>query len=214
YIPGRTLEQALAEGGIDFRQAARIARELAEALNYAHELGIIHRDVKPSNVLLDQQGEAYLMDFGLAHRLYAASRNLTHDGMILGTPAYMAPEQAEGRQGSPLPASDQYSLGTVLYEMLTGHTPFSGTPQVVLYHTLNSTPPAPRSLNPAIPPELERICLKAMARQAKERYASCQELAGDLRRWLETPTTPEPSPRPPARRRRLAVVTLAAVLLM
>src|SRR5262249_52733524 len=114
YIPGRTLEQALGDGAVDFRQAARIAQALASPLAYAHDLGVVHRDVKPSNVLIDSQGEAHLMDFGLAHRLYAATKHLTHEGMILGTPAYMAPEQAEGRSGTPLPASDQYSLGVVL----------------------------------------------------------------------------------------------------
>jgi WD40 repeat protein len=216
YIPGRTLEQALADGAIDFRQAARVAQALAEALAYAHGLGIVHRDVKPSNVLLDEQGEAFLMDFGLAHRLYAATKNLTHAGMVLGTPAYMAPEQAAGRQGAPLPASDQYSLGAVLYEMLTGHTPFSGTPQVVLYHTLHSTPPAPRSLNPTIPPELERICLKAMARQPEERYSTCQELAEDLRRWLEVPASPAPAPvpAPPPKGRRWRRAVVAGLVLV
>ncbi|HKB42343.1 MAG TPA: protein kinase, partial [Gemmataceae bacterium] len=218
YVPGRTLEQALSAGTLDFRQAARTAHALAEALAYAHRLGIVHRDVKPSNVLLDEQGEAYLMDFGLAYRLYAATKHLTHDGMILGTPAYMAPEQAAGRSGEPQPASDQYSLGVVLYEMLTRQTPFSGTPQVVLYHTLNSEPPAPRALNPEIPVELERICLKTMARRPEDRYPTCQDLADDLRQWLKAPESPAPAPppvpaRPPQRGYRRVLAALAVLLL-
>jgi len=180
FIEGQTLARAL-EGGIDCRAAAAVVRDLAEALAHAHGLGVVHRDVKPANIMVDGQGQAHLMDFGLAHRQDEAVR-LTQEGAVMGTPAYMAPEQA---QGSPVPASDQYSLGVVLYELLTGQTPFSGPPQVVLFNVLQKEPPPPRAVKPSVPRDLETICLKALAKRPEQRYADCQELADDLGRWLE-----------------------------
>jgi WD40 repeat protein/tRNA A-37 threonylcarbamoyl transferase component Bud32 len=184
FIGGQTLAHAVEKGPLDFRRAAAIGRDLAEALGYAHRQGIVHRDVKPANVMLDEQGEAHLMDFGLAARQDSAEK-LTHDGAILGTPAYMAPEQARGQQGEAKPAADQYSLGVVLYELLTGKTPFEGPPQIVLFNAIHTEPPAPRSLNPWVPADLETICLKALAKRPGERYADGRLLADDLRRWLE-----------------------------
>jgi hypothetical protein len=184
FIPGRTLADALDGGPFDFRRAARVVRDLAEALHYAHGQGIIHRDVKPANVLLDGGGAAHLMDFGLAYRQDTAAA-LTQEGALLGTPAYMAPEQAAGKSGAALPASDQYGLGAVLYELLCGQTPFSGPPEVQLFHQLRSEPPSPRRVNRRVPRELEVICLKALAKRPERRYADCQALADDLRRWLE-----------------------------
>ena len=124
------------------------------------------------------------MDFGLAHRLDTAEK-LTQEGTVLGTPAYMAPEQAAGSRGEPLPASDQYSLGVVLYELLCGEPPFAGPPQVVLFNAIHTEPERPRQRDASIPLDLETICLKALAKQPGDRYASCQELADDLRRWQE-----------------------------
>src|SRR5262249_17585062 len=131
--------------GMDPQRAARIVMQLAEALSYAHSLGVVHRDVKPANVLLDPEDRAHLTDFGLAARLESADK-LTHEGAVLGTPAYMAPEQAAGQQGEAKPASDQYSLGVLLYELLTGRPPFEGPPQVVLFNALHTEPPRPRKL--------------------------------------------------------------------
>jgi WD40 repeat protein len=184
FIEGRTLEDARRLQPHDFRLAAQTVRQLAEALAYAHRLGIVHRDVKPANVLVDPQGSAHLTDFGLAHRQEGADK-LTQDGTVLGTPAYMAPEQAQGHSGEPQPASDQYSLGVVLYELLCGQTPFSGPPPIVLFNAIHQEPPPPHRVNPQVPRDLETVCLKAMAKQPSERYRDCQELADDLRRWLE-----------------------------
>jgi WD40 repeat protein len=184
FIDGRTLARALRDGPMDFRRAARLARELAGALAYAHRQGILHRDVKPANVMLDAADEAHLTDFGLAHRLEGAEK-LTQDGALLGTPAYMAPEHVAEPGREPQPAGDQYSLGVVLYELLCGRMPFEGTPEVVLFNALHTEPVPPRSLRPGVPRDLETVCLKAMAKRPQDRYATCEALADDLRRWLE-----------------------------
>jgi len=181
---GRTLADAIEAGEIGFKQAARIVRDLAEALAYAHDLGIVHRDVKPANVLLDAKDRAHLTDFGLAHQ-QDQSVKLTQEGAVLGTPAYMAPEQARGQNDKPLPASDQYSLGMVLYELLCCDVPFSGPISLVISKQINEEPPAPRSIRPEVPRDLETICLKALSKRPKKRYGSCQDMAEDLRRWLE-----------------------------
>jgi len=182
-IDGRSLEAALKETPLPLEQRVRIVRDLADALAYAHQQGIVHRDVKPANVLLDRNGKAYLADFGLAHLRDEAER-LTHDGTILGTPAYMAPEQARGQQGPPLPASDQYSLGAVLYELLTGQPPFTGATPSVLHKVVHEQPLAPRRMAD-VPRDLDTICLKTLAKNPDERYPDCRQLAGDLRRWLD-----------------------------
>jgi serine/threonine protein kinase len=184
FIEGKTLAGLIDEGPIHFHRGAEIVRQLAEALAYAHKLGIVHRDVKPANILIDEQGQPCLTDFGLAfHR--DAGGQMTPTGTILGTPSYMAPEQAGGKLGDPLPASDQYSLGAILYELLCGVPPFAGPPPIVIYNAVYQEPVPPRQRNPQAPVELERICLTALAKRPEDRYASCKALADALQQWRE-----------------------------
>ncbi len=184
YVDGRTLRAVIAEERPGFRESAQLVRDLAEALDYAHRKGVIHRDVKPANIMINGRGRALLMDFGLA-RLECEEEKLTHDGTMMGTPAYMAPEQADRKFGEVGPASDQYALGTVLYELLCGETPFSGPPAVLIFNTISVQPASPRTRNPAVPKDLETVCLKALRKEPRERYGNCGELADDLQRWLE-----------------------------
>ena len=182
-IEGRNLADALAEGRPGFRQSARWAAELAEALAHAHEKGVIHRDIKPSNVLIDREGRAHLADFGLA-REASAEATVTVDGPMVGTPAYMAPEQARGDRAGVDARTDVYALGVVLYEMLTGTRPFLGTARMLLLRIQEEEPRPPRKLDESIPVDLETICLKAMAKEPAGRYEGAGALAADLRRFL------------------------------
>ena len=184
YIEGRTLQQHIDHEPITFHQAAKIVHDLALALNYAHELGVIHRDVKPGNIMIDSRGEAMLMDFGLARLKMAEEETLTQDGVLLGTPAYMAPEQADSSFGEVISATDQYGLGVVLYELLCGQTPFSGPPSVLLFNTINTAAEPPQKKNAQVPRDLETICLKSINKRPEDRYHDCGEMAEDLRRWL------------------------------
>jgi tetratricopeptide (TPR) repeat protein/tRNA A-37 threonylcarbamoyl transferase component Bud32 len=190
FIAGKTLGAALKDGEVipwkgshPYYGRAQIIVALAEALAYAHEQGIVHRDLKPANVMLDHKGQPMLMDFGLAARLKEAEK-LTHEGVVLGTPLYMAPEQAGGQMNAVGPASDQYSLGVMFYEMLCGEPPFKGDVQAVMRQHVDTEPPRPRRRDPKIPLDLETICLKALNKKAGERYRGCGELAADLRRFL------------------------------
>jgi serine/threonine protein kinase len=167
------------------RWVANLGIQAAKGLAYAHEHKLIHRDIKPSNLLLDKQGVLWIADFGLARRIEDPA--LTLSGMLIGTPRYMSPEQAEATKRPVDQRSDLYSLGATLYELLTCRPVFEGhTPQEVLLKILVREPAAPRRLNPAIPEALELVVMKAMAKQPEDRYQSARELADDLRRWLHT----------------------------
>ena len=183
FIEGKTLAQVGADGSLGFQRSAEIVLQLAEALKYAHENGVVHRDVKPANIMVDEQGTPLLMDFGLA-RIDGSEEKLTQDGTLMGTPAYMAPEQADNSVGDVGPASDQYSLGVVLYELLCGQTPFNGPPSILIFNAIHQEPPAPRTHNSGVPRDLETICLRAISKRPDERYVDCGVLAQDLRRWL------------------------------
>jgi serine/threonine protein kinase len=183
FIEGQTLEKAMQDRPFSLRDAATIIQKLAGALHYAHEQGIVHRDVKPANVMIDSRGEPHLLDFGLA-RFSEGEEKLTQDGSLMGTPAYMSPEQAGAPVGEVGPASDQYSLCVMLYELLCRALPFQGEPMQVLYQTRESDPPSPRSRNPQVSRDLETICLKGLSKRLTDRYATCGALADDISRFL------------------------------
>jgi len=179
-IEGTTLQRRNAAGRLPIAEAARIVATIADALHYAHLRGVVHRDVKPGNILIDGDGRPYLTDFGLALR----ERRVGHAGGYLGTPAYMSPEQARGEGHRVDGRSDIFSLGIVLYELLAGRRPFAGESRSDLLEQIaNVEPWPPREIDDAIPRELERICLKGLSKRAIERYSTAQDFAEELRAW-------------------------------
>lgn len=200
FIEGPTLAQELLTRSFPPDESAGIVARLADALDYAHACGVVHRDVKPGNVLMTAEGRPVLADFGLA-QLARAEIGLTRQGDVLGTPAYMAPEQARGDVEHVDARTDVYALGAVLYELITGSRPFAGASAAsVIYSVIHDVPQAPRRLRGDVPADLETICGKAMAREPGSRYATARELADDLRRFLAR----EPiAARPPGPLRKL-----------
>jgi len=185
YVEGRNLAELLRDGPLSPQRAAGYAKTIAEAVAYAHQRGILHRDLKPSNVLIDQSDQLRLTDFGLAKRLTGES-DLTVSGQVLGSPNFMAPEQAQGRHREVGPPSDVYSIGALLYHLLTGRPPFqAATLTEVLRQVVTIEPAAPRLLNPSLPRDLETICLKCLEKEVPRRYQTARELADELGRFLE-----------------------------
>jgi len=183
YVAGGTLARKLAGVPQPAAEAAGIIEVLARTMHWAHQRGIVHRDLKPGNVLMTADGTPKITDFGLAKRL-EASASLTHAGHVIGTPSYMAPEQAAGKSKEVGPAADVYALGTILYEMLTGRPPFLGTaPWEILPQVVAFEPVPPSRLQPKVPADLETICLKCLEKEPHRRYASGEALAEDLRRF-------------------------------
>jgi ABC-type amino acid transport substrate-binding protein len=197
FVGGGSLADRLLAGHLRAAEAARLAEALARAVQYAHERGVVHRDLKPGNVLLTEDGAPKITDFGLA-KLLGGDAGQTATGAVLGTPGYMAPEQAAGQTKAVGPAVDVYALGAILYESLTGRPPFrTDTSLGTLLEVMRREPHRPRSLNPAVPRDLETICLKAMAKEPHRRYASARELAEDLARFADgRPIRARPVGRP------------------
>jgi WD40 repeat protein/predicted Ser/Thr protein kinase len=184
YVVGKNLAQVVREGPVPAQRAARYVQKMAEAIQHAHESGILHRDLKPSNVLIDAHDEPRLTDFGLAKQLQGDSA-VTLTGEVIGTPAYMPPEQASGNRGAIKAWSDIYSLGAILYHLLTGRAPFAAPSlEETIQQVLQRDPVSVRLLNPAVPRDLETICLKCLEKEPAKRYVTAQLLADELGRFL------------------------------
>jgi len=196
FVEGASLARTIVDSGLriaDYRRSAQWMQTVAEAVQFAHDHGILHRDLKPSNILIDASGQPRLTDFGLAKRL-AGDTSLTLSGQLLGSPSYMPPEQAAARHGKVSRRSDVYGLGATLYHLLTGRAPFhAATITETLDEVLNKEPVAPRVLSSGIPRDLETICLKCLEKDPHRRYASARELADELGRFLRgEPTLARP----------------------
>ena len=181
YIEGRPLSEVLSEGGpLDSRAAVTFVLKLARALEAAHARSVVHRDLKPANIMIDAHQEPIIMDFGLARQMNKMDSRLTQEGMLMGSPAYMSPEQVEGDTERMGPSCDIYSLGIILYELLTGEVPFKGSIAAVMGQILSSAPRKPSAIKRGIDPALEAVCLKMIAKQPEDRFASMTEVVRAL----------------------------------
>jgi TolB-like protein/Flp pilus assembly protein TadD len=197
FVEGGQLDAVVKHTAISIRQAVELIAKVARTVHYAHEHGILHRDIKPGNILLDGKGEPHLTDFGLA-RLVESESTVTRTLEVLGTPSYMAPEQAAGNNAKLTSAADVYGLGAVLYQLLTGHPPFAGgTTYETIKLLLEAEPRPPRLWNPKVDRDLSTICLKCLEKDPKRRYSSALALAEDLERWVR---------HEPIRARRIGVI--------
>src|SRR5204863_1716926 len=185
FVEGGQLDAVATREPMPIRRAAELITKVARTVHYAHEHGILHRDVKPGNILLDTKGAPHLTDFGLA-RLVESDSTVTRTLEVLGTPSYMAPEQAAGNNTQLTSATDVYGLGAVLYQLLTGHPPFAGrTTYDTVRMVLETQPRQPRLWNPKVDRDLATICLKCLEKDQERRYSSALALAEDLERWLK-----------------------------
>src|SRR6516225_4623017 len=185
FVEGGQLDEVVKQTPMSIRQAVELVAKVARTVHYAHDHGILHRDIKPGNILLDKKGEPHLTDFGLA-RLVESESEITRTVEVLGTPSYMAPEQAAGNNIKLTRATDVYGLGGVLYQLLTGHPPFAGgTTYDTIKLLLETEPRQPRLLNAKIDRELSTICLKCLEKDPQRRYSSALALAEDLEHWLK-----------------------------
>ncbi len=213
FVDGDTLQATVErKGPLPPPEAARILKAVAEAMDYAHQRQVIHRDLKPGNILIDLSGRPRITDFGLAKSLGNTSGQ-TQYGQVLGTPAYMAPEQAAGKNEQVGPPADIYALGTTLYYALTGQVPFPGASVTeVLFRVVSSTPVPPRHFRPDIPPQLEAICLKCMEKEPSQRYASAGEVARLLEEWIRTHDAAQPTPSPLSLATLMKLAVAAAIV--
>ena len=185
FVEGGQLDEVVKQTPLSIRQTVELITKIARTVHYAHENGILHRDIKPGNILLDGKGEPHLTDFGLA-RLVESESTITRTVEVLGTPSYMAPEQAAGNNTKLTPATDVYGLGAVLYQLLTGHPPFAGgTTYETIKFLLETEPRPPRLWNPKVDRDLSTICLRCLEKDPQRRYSSALEFAEDLERWLK-----------------------------
>jgi serine/threonine protein kinase len=212
YIEGRTLADVLDEGPLPISESIELCRKLAEGLEAAHRAGVIHRDLKPDNIMLDRGGRPYIMDFGLAH--HDGDDHVTRDGDIMGTPAYMSPEQARGETNQLDARTDVYSLGAILYQTLTGSPPFTGNFAQVLSQVLHEQPTPITRLRAGIDPRLEEVCTRAMSKTTVDRYATAEEFAAVLGELGPSPTIDLDVGRSSAPRTRLASPMLAMAVLV